>query len=299
MEWVETTGRTIDEAKELALDQLGVHEEDAEFDVVEEPRPGLFGRIRGEARVRARVRPTQPRPKTERRDRKRKSPARDADAPDTPDTADDEPVEAAVAAVAGDDEPPAATPRSRAKARPAAEASTGPKPSTARVTEPVDADDQAGRDAERQAASSFLHGLALALGETEASAEIVVLGDDEAEIRLDGGDLGLLIGPRGQTLIAVQDLTRLAAQRHGADRRGRLRIDIAGYRERRRVALARFTEQVADEVRSSGTARALEPMSSMDRKVVHDAANELDGVETISEGEEPFRRVVIRPTVSA
>ena len=72
MEWVETTGRTIDEAKELALDQLGVHEEDAEFDVLEEPRPGLFGRIRGEARVRARVRPTQPRPKTERRDRKRK-----------------------------------------------------------------------------------------------------------------------------------------------------------------------------------------------------------------------------------
>ena len=73
MEWVETTGRSIDEAKELALDQLGVHEEDAEFDVVEEPRPGLFGRMRGEARVRARVRPTQPRPKTERRDRKRKS----------------------------------------------------------------------------------------------------------------------------------------------------------------------------------------------------------------------------------
>ena len=57
MEWVETTGRTVDEAKELALDQLGVHEEDAEFDVVEEPRPGLFGRMRGEARVRARVRP--------------------------------------------------------------------------------------------------------------------------------------------------------------------------------------------------------------------------------------------------
>src|SRR6516162_6482692 len=72
MEWVETTGRTVEEAKELALDQLGVLEDDAEFDVVEEPRPGLFGRLRGEARVRARVRPTQPRPKTDRRDRKRK-----------------------------------------------------------------------------------------------------------------------------------------------------------------------------------------------------------------------------------
>src|SRR5215207_11327369 len=72
MEWVETTGRTVEEAKELALDQLGVHEEDAEFDVVEEPRPGLFGRLRGEARVRARVRPAQPRPKADRRERRRK-----------------------------------------------------------------------------------------------------------------------------------------------------------------------------------------------------------------------------------
>ena len=57
MEWVETTGRTVDDAKEAALDQLGVDERDAEFEVVEEPRTGLFGRMRGEARVRARVRP--------------------------------------------------------------------------------------------------------------------------------------------------------------------------------------------------------------------------------------------------
>ena len=72
MEWVETTGRTTDEAKDHALDQLGVDESDAEFEILEEPRPGLFGRIRGEARVRARVRPTAPRPKAERRDRRRK-----------------------------------------------------------------------------------------------------------------------------------------------------------------------------------------------------------------------------------
>ena len=158
---------------------------------------------------------------------------------------------------------------------------------------PIDAN--GAQQAERDAAAAFLQGLADALGEP-ARAEIVVVGDDEAEVRLEGGDLGLLIGPRGQTLLAVQDLTRLASQKRGADRHGRLRIDIAGYRERRKVALARFTEQVADEVRSSGTSRALEPMSSMDRKIVHDAVNELAGVETISEGEEPFRRVVIRPT---
>jgi len=62
MEWVETTGKTIEAARESALDQLGVAADEAEFDVIEEPRPGLFGRMRGEARLRARVRPAQVRP---------------------------------------------------------------------------------------------------------------------------------------------------------------------------------------------------------------------------------------------
>ena len=71
MQWVETTGRTIEEAKNTALDQLGVADTDAEFEILEEPKAGLFGRTRGEARVRARVRPRSPRPKVERRDRRR------------------------------------------------------------------------------------------------------------------------------------------------------------------------------------------------------------------------------------
>src|SRR5436853_5456140 len=71
MEWVEVTGRTVEEAKDAALDQLGVDEDDAEFEILEEPKAGLFGRLRSEARVRARVMPTAPRPKLERRDRKR------------------------------------------------------------------------------------------------------------------------------------------------------------------------------------------------------------------------------------
>ena len=66
MEWVQTTGKTVDEAKERALDELGVDDRDAEFEVLEEPRSGLFGFTRAEARVRARVKPTAPRPKQER-----------------------------------------------------------------------------------------------------------------------------------------------------------------------------------------------------------------------------------------
>ncbi|MGH8981207.1 MAG: Jag N-terminal domain-containing protein, partial [Acidimicrobiales bacterium] len=69
MEWVEKSGKTVDEAKERALDQLGVSEKDAELVILAEPKTGLFGRVRGEARVRARVRPAEPRPKRVRRQR--------------------------------------------------------------------------------------------------------------------------------------------------------------------------------------------------------------------------------------
>src|ERR1700722_9232683 len=79
MEWVETTGRTVEEAKDAALDQLGVDEQDAEFELVEEPKFGLFGRLRAEARVRARVRPTTPRPKDDRRDRRKRKPKAGSD----------------------------------------------------------------------------------------------------------------------------------------------------------------------------------------------------------------------------
>jgi spoIIIJ-associated protein len=76
---------------------------------------------------------------------------------------------------------------------------------------------------------------------------------------------------------------------------GRVRLDVSGYRQRRREALERFATQVAEDVRSSGVQRALEPMNAADRKVVHDTVNEIDGVATASEGEDQRRRVVILP----
>src|SRR6478736_8514044 len=77
MQWVETTGRTIEDAKEAALDQLGIDESEAEFEVIEEPKTGLFGRPRGEARIRARVVPKAPRPKQERRPRRQRTGGKD------------------------------------------------------------------------------------------------------------------------------------------------------------------------------------------------------------------------------
>ena len=95
-----------------------------------------------------------------------------------------------------------------------------------------------------------------------------------------GTDLGMLVGPRGTTLSALQDLTRAVVQRQCPSRTDRILVDVAGYREKRSAALKRFSVQIAEEVMSSGQEKALEAMSPADRKSVHDAINETAGVVT-------------------
>lgn len=151
---------------------------------------------------------------------------------------------------------------------------------------------QVGEEARR-----FMVGLLGAFG-AEGDVEVVRDGDD-LEVRVAGENLGLLVGPRGTTLQAVQDLVRVAAQRRLGDHETRLRVDVGGYRERRREALGRFAVQMADEVKASGVARVLEPMSSADRKIIHDTLSGVEGIETRSEGDDPQRRVVIAPASGA
>jgi spoIIIJ-associated protein len=118
------------------------------------------------------------------------------------------------------------------------------------------------------------------------------------ELLITGENLGTLIGPKGATLLALQELTRTVMQRQVASSECRVVLDINGYRRRRQDALARFARQVALEVQASNNKRALEPMPPPDRKVVHDAVNDIAGVTTISEGEEPYRRVLLIPVPS-
>lgn len=308
MEWVETTARTIEEAKELALDQLGVDEDEAEFEIVEEPRFGLFGRLRSEARVRARVRPTKPRPKVDRRERRRKGQrprgregnggARQQGAPAGPATtterADDGSDRAERAGAGrgrrrrGGSADRAGQPSTTAAGPKTSHVSDNEEPEGA--MEPLTLQDQAAM------VEDFLSGLADAFGYTDASVTTAPLDDDAVEVQLNGSDLGLLIGPKGATLAAVHELAKAAVQHQGkGQREGRFRIDIGGYRQRRREALARFAVDVATQVRESGTSKALEPMNAADRKVLHDTVNDIEGVHTISEGEDPRRRVVILP----
>jgi spoIIIJ-associated protein len=260
MQWVETTGDTLEEAKEAALDQLGVAEDDAEFEIIDEPKQGLFGRTRGEARVRARVKPTSPRGKTaERRPRREKTDERR-------------------------EQKPRGEGRQRNNDRPAREPREPREPREKVEVDPA---------LVGQAASEFLSGLATAFG--AQSTVSVNREEDDIEVRLEGNDLGLMVGPGGATLLAIQDLTRVASQRRLGDQDTRLRIDIAGYRERRKEALSRFAQKVAAEVKDTGSSRMLEPMSSADRKIVHDTLAEFEGVTTRSEGDDPRRRVVVEP----
>jgi spoIIIJ-associated protein len=144
-----------------------------------------------------------------------------------------------------------------------------------------------------EAASDFVRGLVDAFG-VDGSTSVAELDVDTIEVRVEGNDLGLLVGPKGATLSAVQELTRTVTSRvEPGGRNVRLHVDVAGYRARRREALERFTTQVADSVKETGRSTAMEPMNAADRKVVHDTANAIAGIRTTSEGEEPRRRVVL------
>jgi spoIIIJ-associated protein len=316
VEWVETTAKTVDAAKELALDGLGVDEQDAEFEVLEEPRAGLFGRVRGEARVRARVRPVQARPKNERRERRKPrgssrgasgdggAPRAATDASTDTTAGDTGSVESAADDTgsdgAGGHEASAPSGRSRAPRSRKPKPETTPRPAAPVATAATDDEESTMSqdvtvEEQGEMVEEFLAGLVAAFG-YDATVGSTKVDDDTVEVSADGEDMGLLVGPKGATLQAIHDLSRTVVQRQASGHHeGRVRIDVGGYREKRRAALERFTQKVAEEVVASGSERVLEPMSPADRKVVHDTATSIDGVRTSSEGEEPRRRVVIHP----
>ncbi len=118
---------------------------------------------------------------------------------------------------------------------------------------------------------------------------------DRASVSIDGGgDLDTLVGSDGSVLDALQELTRLAVQRELGDR-SRLMLDIAGWRANKREALSEAGRVVAKRVLESGESEEMDPMTPFERKIIHDAIAEVDGVASDSTGAEPNRRVVVLP----
>jgi spoIIIJ-associated protein len=239
--------------------------------------------MRGEARVKARVRPAGPRPKRNRNRRertgersggeqrqqqqKKEKPASEADKPKN------------AGAKQGRGNTNGRNPQGERR----------PKQEEREMADGITLEEQA------KVGQEFLKGLLDAYG-YEASVEIRKLDDETLELAVSGEELGLLVGPRGTTLAALQDITRTVVQAKFTARTDRILVDVAQYRERRVAALRRWIAGIADEVKTSGEERALEPMSPADRKVIHDAVNEIDGVETRSEGEDARRYVVLVPS---
>jgi spoIIIJ-associated protein len=332
MEWVETTAKTIDEAKDAALDQLGIDHDEAEFVIVEEPRQGLFRQVRGVARVRARVAPRTPRAKTERRSRRPKGGGRDGGGseeastgetnarsggnrgrrgggragsdgkvgsqPETTDGGVGEAIDAPDSPAATSDSNNGRTKSSRSRNDRGPRSGRGSSSGRTTASDPSTEEDHAmpmTLDQQVASAEAFLTGLLGAFG-LDGQVETNRVDDDNAELNIVGEDLGILIGPRGQTLNAIQELTRISLQQKAAGSwEGHVHVDVSGYRGQRRAALARFVAGIAADVLESGTAKALEPMSASDRKAVHDVVNDIDGVHTTSEGTEPRRWVKIVP----
>ena len=347
MEWVEITGRTVDEAVEAALDELGVDAADLEHEVLEEPKSGLFGRFGGSpARIRARVRPvSREKPgDANRRNRRqggrsrggsRSSSSRSSNDRSRPSGAGSSPGRedgdgdrtrggggggrgAAVAASEGTSggtrdggEGPSGAPRRRRRggrgrgrsggsvvANGTTERSAGANRATGngstgegKQMETMESD----LSVEEQAAiaEQFTAGLVEAF---DLGAEVtVVVEDDAILVEIDGSSVGLLVGPKGATLSAIEELVRTVVQRQTDGRGARINVDVGGYRAKRREALAAFTQQLAEQVLETQQPKALEPMSAPDRKTVHDAAAEIDGITTESEGEDSRRHVVLRP----
>ncbi len=147
----------------------------------------------------------------------------------------------------------------------------------------------AGKD---RLAADFLSRLTAVL---DIEAAIATQADDDAvHVQVRGDGASMLIGNRGQTLQALQTVTDAAISRRTEDRR-RLQVDVEGYRDRRRKALEDLARRAAQQARRTGRPVELDPMPAHERRLVHLAVQDVAGVETASTGEEPRRRVVIRP----
>src|SRR5215213_6639325 len=168
------------------------------------------------------------------------------------------------------------------------ESSTSP-PRRAYRDEPVEPEMV---EADTERAGDFLEGLLDAL---DVDGDITTWVDESGgHIELEGSDLNVLVGADGETLDALQELTRIAVLRQ-SKRRVRLLLDINGFRSRQRDELISVVKATAEQVIRNREDHEFQPMTPAERKIVHDAVAAIDGVRTESLGEEPYRRVVIRP----
>ncbi len=297
MEWIETTGTSIDEAKDLALDRLGVAEDELEIQVLTEPSSAMFGLKKTEARLRARVRPVSPQIKTERnnknsrdKNRKRSNQGRKNTTNKTNGEKSQKNNNQKNSKKTSEqlDDAKNSSKNKDNRSQKSTKTKNNPRTRSDEVeTEKMDLSTQA------EITESFVSGLLDKMGlESRVTSTIE---DERLTVEAHGLNLGLAIGHQGQTVRAITELSRTIIQRKSkGSASGSMTVDIGGYRALRQSNLEKFTKAQAEAVLSDGISRALDPMGAADRRIAHNAVSDIEGVETISEGSNMDRRVVIQ-----
>ena len=299
MEWVEASGSSVALAVEAALTELGLDSADqAEIEVLQQPKPGFLGIGKQDAVVK--VMPKQRDKGGRRRRRKRgASSATDRGRSAGRDRAGDGARKGGARSQQTGARGGAGGRRTgETRDRASSEQGEGDRRvqdeerTEEAAMEPDTPQIEVGITEQAEVAEAFLRGLLDAFGlEGEVTSRI-----DDGTLYLDvsGEQTEALVGSKGAVMQAVLEVTRTVVQRKtfGAPR---MRLDIAGYAERRRQALTIYTQKLADRVLAERGEVMLEPMNAADRKVVHDTVAEIEGVRSFSEGEDPERAVVIAP----
>ena len=279
MEWVEAVGKTVDEAVGEAMAALGETSKDAvSIEVLDEGKKGVLGIGGREARVKVTLKP--------KKKRRRRSKGRDRKSGGKP--ANGRPSNGKSRKGKGG-KPAGGGQQRKNEAR---DQKPGGQQQKKKVVVDKKPEDKPDIEEQAQVAREFAEGLLGAFG-LEGDVETRV-EEDILYIDINGEQTEALVGRKGAVVQAVHELTRTVIQRNtfGAPR---MRLDIAGYAARRREALKIYAGRLAETVIEDNREAMLEPMNAADRKVVHDAIAEIDGVRSFSEGEEPNRSVVVAP----
>ncbi|NIA23999.1 MAG: hypothetical protein GWP04_00350 [Gammaproteobacteria bacterium] len=265
MEWVEVRGPTVELAVQAAVEELGLTSPDqANVEVLQDAERGFLGLGRKDAVVRV-----QAKPKRRRRRSKNTKPG-------------EQRAKKAESKGEGGRQKQQKKPQ-REQKKPQREQ---------KRQEPSGEEGKKVREEQAEVVGSFLRGLLEAFGlEGEVTTRVE---DDIIYADVAGSQAEALIGPHGSVLQAVHELCKTVIQRKTRES-ARIRLDIGGYQERRKEALRIYARRLAEQVIEEQSEIMLEPMNAAERKVIHDAVADIEGVQTYSEGEEPHRSVVLSP----
>ena len=276
IKFIDMTGKTEDEAIRRALEQLSLERDDVSVEILERAKSGFLGIGGSPATVRVSYDDGQPEPKPEPVKPEPKSAAPKAEK---------KPVycaEVLQKEVRAREKQEREAKRGERRAEPKAE--KAPR-------EPAVLGEEI-RDEKSEQIRTFLSGL-LEHMDAKADVKVYEVEKNRYKVILEGEKLGALIGRRGETLDAIQQLTNYSINRGGESKRARVQIDAENYREKREESLERLAQKVAGKVVKYRRNVTLEPMNAYERHVIHTALQDTQYITTFSIGTEPNRRVVV------